>query len=165
MGLENSFLNMRVEGMSRHAKVTSGGVSRSICARCTCVRSFHIDRFNNTEFELWIYEDTSNEPREKFGTVRRGGVEAKVYVPPTVFAQAWDGALSPDTTETHQINVQVLVVDDGDYPVISYSMDELSKVKESQPPKSSWVGRYTSVVLWSAAALYIAYAVAKYLRS
>jgi len=160
--MDNTFLNLRVDGMSRHGKVTSAGSSRSICAPCTCVRSFGIQKLEKRVMELWIHEDTSSEPREKFGSVEQG-YSAKVYIPTKLFEQAWDAALS-DEPDTRQVNLQVLVDDEKtDYlPVISYSLDELTKMKSNVPAKSSSTSDKINLLFWIAIVIYSSYGMAKY---
>jgi hypothetical protein len=160
--MDNTFINLRVDGMSRHGKVTSAGTSRSICAPCTCVRSFGIQKLEKRVVELWIYEDTSSEPREKFGSVEQM-YSAKVYIPTNLFEQAWDAALS-DEPDTRQVNLHVLIDDEKtDYlPVISYSLDEVTKTKSNVPAKSSSASDTINVLVWIALVIYGSYGIAKY---
>jgi len=131
---EYAILNLRIDGMSRHGKIGAGGVTRSINAVCTCVRSFTIKKLENRQLNVWIKESSfSNWPEDvdKLGALEKGQ-EAHVNVPPEVFAQAWEATLADDVT-TKQLNLTVRVDDsEPDYlSVIAVALDELSPPKKA----------------------------------
>jgi len=164
MNSSSTYINLRVDGMSRHGKVDASGVSRSINVVCTCVRAWNIEKLEKRQIALWIYEDTSSEPREKFGSIDRGQ-EATVYIPPAVFCQAWDTAIFDDI-DNRQVNLRVLIDDEGTdhLSVISYSLDEVRKLKSDQPSNASSLTDKINRVLLVGLVIYGAYGIANYLK-
>lgn len=152
--------------MSRHGKVDAEGVTRSINAVCTCVRSLWIKKLENRQLNIWIKEASFSNWPEKFGVLEKGQ-EARIYVPSEVFAQAWEAVLADDVA-TKQLNLTVRVDDDEpDYlPVTAVALDELSPPKKIELRSgSAKLADAVNWIFWVLAAAYATYAIAKYFKA
>lgn len=164
--IEFAILNLRIDGMSRHGKVDAKGLTRSINAVCTCVGSFNIKILEKRQLNVWIKEVSFSSWPEKFGVLEKGQ-EARVDVPPEVFAQAWEAVLTDDVA-TKQLNLTLRVDDDEpDYlPVTAVALDELSPPQKTELRSgSAKLADAVNWIFWALAAVYATYAVANYFKA
>jgi hypothetical protein len=165
VALEVAYINLRVDGMSRHINVGVTGVVRSINGVCTCVRAWQNEKLENRIIGVWIREaHLSPWPEGELGTVSRGG-ETDIYLPPDAFDHAWKTALAPTNK---QLNLTVPVGSDSAHQdglaVIGFSFDELLP---SKPEQKSSFPDYSNVILTAIQillVLYACYEAAKYFK-
>jgi hypothetical protein len=162
VSLEVSYINLRVNGMSRHSNVDVSGVARSINGACTCIRAWQNEKLENRVIGVWIKEARlSPWPEGQIGALKRQ--EAHIYLPPDAFDHAWETALAPTNK---QLNLRVPGGSDvgQDVAVVGFSLDELSPdrpVTQSVPSKFSNV---ISTVMWTLLILLGCYGIARYLK-
>jgi len=162
---EVAYINLRVDGMSRHSNVDGSGVSRSINGACTCIRAWHHKTLENRVVGVWIKEARlSPWPDGELGTLIMGQ-EANIYLPPDAFEHAWETALAPTNK---QLNLRVPVVSDGephqDHAIVGYSLDELEPPKPVQKAERLDFSKVIFTAFQILLVLYACYAVAKYLK-
>lgn len=159
----HAIINLRVDGVSRHSNVDDRGVTRSMNASCTCVRSFKIKKIENRVMSVWIKE-ASQSPDDLIGSLM-SQYEAHVYLPPDAFTHAWEAALA---LTVKQLNLTALLGEKGELfdpqalPLVAFSLDELLPRGPEPAAALSRSSNVISYVFWTMMVLYGCWGAAKY---